>query len=311
MKKVLIIDQMHASICPMLEEIGYAPTYLPEVTRKEILSTISDFEGIIVRSKTQINKELLDKATKLKFIGRAGAGVDQIDVKEVEKKGIVLLNAPEGNRDALGEHTVGLLLSLTNKITCADKEIRSFIWDREGNRGNEIGGLTIGLFGYGNMAKAFAQRLVSFGCKVLAYDKYKTDFSDEFAQESSLEKIQQEADIFSLHTPLTEETNKFINEKFIAKFKKNIWLVNTSRGEIVPIKDVLKLLGTGKLKGCALDVLEKEKFDLLSENEQKNYQILFEKKNVVLTPHVAGWSVESYRRINEVLIGKIKELGDV
>jgi len=307
MKKVLIIDEMHESICPLIEGIGYLPVYSPKITREEILQEIGEYEGLIIRSKTIIDEELLNKAVHLKFIGRAGAGLDQIDVTAVESRNISIFNAPEGNRDALGEHTVGLLLALTNKIVIADKEVRTFSWNREKNRGFEIGELTIGLFGYGNMAKAFAKRLKGFGCKIFAYDKYKTGFSDEYVKEATLEELQKIADVFSLHTPLTNETKGLINQRFLEKFNKNIWLVNTSRGEIVPTKDVLTLLESGKLKGAALDVLENEKMNGLTIKEHQIYKALFERNNVVLSPHVAGWSFESYKKINEVLIQKIKE----
>ena len=306
MKKVLIIDKMHDSISSMLEEIGYVPTYSPDITRKEILEIIGGFDGIIIRSKTSIDKELLDRGSHLKFIARAGAGIDQIDIDEVNNKGIKLFNAPEGNRDALGEHAVGLLLALTNNIVKADKEVREFIWDREGNRGHEIGSLTIGLFGYGNMAEAFAQRLSGFGCEILAYDKFKTGYSDDFVKEVTLDDLQKRSDVLSLHTPLTALTKGFINKDFIEMFQKDIWLLNTSRGEVVSVEDVLSLLKSGKIKGAALDVLEKEKFMLLDEHETKMYNSLFEQANVILSPHVAGWTFESYRKINEVLIDKIK-----
>jgi D-3-phosphoglycerate dehydrogenase len=306
MKKVLIIDEMHESISSMLEEIAYQPTYLPTITRQEILDIIGDFEGIIIRSKTNIDKEILNKATNLKFIGRAGAGIDLIDIKEVEKRKIILFNAPEGNRDALAEHTIGLLLALTNNIVKADKQVRGFHWERESNRGHEIGNLTVGLFGYGNMAQAFAKRLSSFGCKVLAYDKYKTNYANEFAQESTIEEIQEKANILSLHTPLTSETNGYINLSFFQKFKNNIWFLNTSRGEIAPIRDVLTLLETGKIRGASLDVLQKEKFNLLTTEEKITYELLFKQPNVIFSPHVAGWSFESYLKINEVLVTKIK-----
>lgn len=299
---------MHLSIESMLKEIGYTTVYAPKITREEILSCIPNFEGLIIRSKTTIDKELLDKANSLKFIGRAGAGLDQIDVLEVEKKGIHLVNAPEGNRDALGEHAMGLLLSLTNNIVKANQEVTNFIWDREGNRGSEISNLTIGLFGYGNMAQSFAKRLKSFGCKILAYDKYRSNYSDEYTQQASLEQIQQEADVLSLHTPLTNETKAFINLDFLNHFKKNIWLINTSRGEIVPVKDTLTLLNNGKIKGASLDVLEKEKFNTLSKGEKETYNELFQLTNVIITPHIAGWSFESYQKINHVLTEKIKNL---
>ncbi len=308
MKKILIIDDMHESIVPLLTELGFDVDYLPEINRDEVLESISIYQGLILRSKLLVDKAILDRAEQLEFIARAGAGLDKIDLDEVSKRGIKLLNAPEGNRDALGEHTLGLLLSLTNNIVKSDREIRRFTWDREGNRGYEIGGKTVGLLGYGNMAQAFAKRLKPFGCEILAYDKYKVNYSDQFVKESSLEEIKERADIFSIHTPLTPETRGLVDHDFLSSFKKPFWLLNTARGEIIPIIDLLNFLNEGKILGASLDVLENEKIRKMSESEKKHYNELFEKHNVILTPHVAGWSFESYRRINDVLVSKIKNI---
>ena len=201
-----------------------------------------------------------------------------------------------------------MLLGLMNNIGKSDHDVRKFLWQREENRGFEVGGLTIGLFGYGNMASAFAQRIKGFGCEVLAYDKYKTNYSDEYVQESTLEEITERADVFSLHTPLTYETKGVINYDFLKKFKKPIWFINTSRGEVAPVKDILKLLNENSIKGAALDVLEVEKFDKLNSEQKEVYESLFKLPNVILSPHVAGWSFESYRKINEVLVSKIISL---
>ena len=308
MKKILIIDDMHESIVPLLTQLGFDVDYLPKINRDEVLESISVYQGLILRSKLLVDKSILDRAEQLQFIARAGAGLDKIDLDEVSKRGIKLLNAPEGNRDALGEHTLGLLLSLTNNIVKSDREIRRFTWDREGNRGYEIGGKTVGLLGYGNMAQAFAKRLKPFGCEILAYDKYKVNYSDQFVKESSLEEIKERADIFSIHTPLTPETRGLVDHDFLSSFKKPFWLLNTARGEIIPIIDLLNFLNEGKILGASLDVLENEKIRKMSESEKKHYNELFEKHNVILTPHVAGWSFESYRRINDVLVSKIKNI---
>ena len=299
---------MHESIVPLLTELGFDVDYLPKINRDEVLESISVYQGLILRSKLLVDKSILDRAEQLQFIARAGAGLDKIDLDEVSKRGIKLLNAPEGNRDALGEHTLGLLLSLTNNIVKSDREIRRFTWDREGNRGYEIGGKTVGLLGYGNMAQAFAKRLKPFGCEILAYDKYKVNYSDQFVKESSLEEIKERADIFSIHTPLTPETRGLVDHDFLSSFKKPFWLLNTARGEIIPIIDLLNFLNEGKILGASLDVLENEKIRKMSESEKKHYNELFEKHNVILTPHVAGWSFESYRRINDVLVSKIKNI---
>lgn len=304
-KKCLIIDDMHESIVPLLAEIGFEATYAPGITREEILAQIGDYEGVLVRSKTTIDKEFVDHAQKLKFIGRAGAGLDKIDVEYVESKGIEILNAPEGNRDALAEHAVGMLLNLLNKINAADQEVRKWIWDREGNRGVELSDKTVGIIGYGYMGQAFVQRLRAFDCRILVYDKFKKGFGTKTVEEANLDKIFQKADILSLHVPLTPETKGWINKDFIQNFRKDIYVLNTARGEILPLSDLLELLDSGKVLGAALDVLEKEKFDQLSQEERARFENLFKRKNVLLSPHVAGWTFASYKRINEVLVSKI------
>lgn len=304
-KKCLIIDDMHESIVSLLAEIGFEATYAPGITREEILAQIGDYEGVLVRSKTTIDKEFVDHAKKLKFIGRAGAGLDKIDVEYVESKGIEILNAPEGNRDALAEHAVGMLLNLLNKINAADQEVRNWIWDREGNRGVELSDKTVGIIGYGYMGQAFVQRLRAFDCRILVYDKFKKGFGTKTVEEASLDKLFQKADILSLHVPLTPETKGWINKDFIQNFRKEIYILNTARGEILPLTDLLELLDSGKVLGAALDVLEKEKFDQLSEDERARFESLFKRKNVLLSPHVAGWTFASYKRINEVLVSKI------
>ena len=296
---------MHESIVSLLAEIGIEATYAPGISREEILNTIGDYEGILVRSKTTIDKELIDHAQNLEFIGRAGAGLDKIDVEYVESKNIEILNAPEGNRDALAEHAVGLLLSLLNKINAADQEVRNWIWDREGNRGIELSDKTVGIIGYGNMGQAFVQRLRAFDCRILVYDKFKKGFGTKKVEEVSLEKLFAKSDILSLHVPLTPETKSWINKEFIESFRKDIYILNTARGEIMPVQDLLDLMDYGKVLGAALDVLEKEKFDQLTDEERQRFEKLFSKKNVVLSPHVAGWTYASYKRINEVLVSKI------
>jgi D-3-phosphoglycerate dehydrogenase len=306
--RIIIVDEMHSSIQPGLEQIGCEVDYKPDITRAELLERIEHYFGIIIRSKTTLDQELLDKAIQLRFIARAGAGVDKIDMDICQKRGIRILNAPEGNRDALGEHAVGMLLALLNKIHTADSQIRHGIWDREGNRGIEIQGKTIGIMGYGNMGSAFARRLASFDCTLLAYDKYKKEYSDAVVKECEMEEIYSLSDILSLHVPLTDETYQFYNTNFFQRFEKSIYLVNTARGSILPIKDLINLLDEGKILGAALDVLENEKISVLSGLEKQFFKNLISRDNVILTPHVGGWSVESYKKINDVLMGKIKTL---
>jgi D-3-phosphoglycerate dehydrogenase len=290
----------------MLEQISIHADYNPKMSRAEILDVIGNYEGIIIRSKTTIDKELLSKAIKLKFIARAGAGMDQIDLEEAKVRNIVLINAPEGNRDAVGEHCLGMMLALLNKICHSDIQVRKGIWDREGNRGYEIKGKTIGLIGYGFMGRAVAEKLKSFQCKVIAYDKYKKNFSDEYAREVSEKQIFEETDILSMHIPLNTETRGMCNENYFKKFAKEIWFINTSRGEIVPLSALHRVLKSGKLRGAALDVLENEKLNTFKTEELHDFNELIASDKVLLTPHVAGWTYESYVRINEILIHKIK-----
>ncbi|WMJ74521.1 NAD(P)-dependent oxidoreductase [Cytophagaceae bacterium ABcell3] len=306
--KCLIIDQMHDSIVPLLEGIDVQVDYRPDITREEVLNIIADYDGIIVRSKTKLDVDFFDRATHLKFIARAGAGLDQIDTKEAFKRKIFMLNASEGNRDALGEHALGMLLCLMNKMHLGDRQVRHGIWDREGNRGYEIGGKTIGLIGYGHMGRAFARKVKSFDCKVLAYDKYLNNFSDDFVIESDMEAIYSEADILSLHVPLNSETRFLVNGAYLSRFKKNIWLLNTARGEVVDTKFLPELLSSGKILGAALDVLENEKLKTLSAGQLETFKLLAASEKVLLTPHVGGWTFESYEKINAVLVKKIKEV---
>ena len=304
-KKCLIADEMHQSILELIAQIGFEPTYLPKISRTELIEKIGDFEGLIIRSKTDVDKEVLDKAQKLEFICRAGAGLDKIDVQYAESKGIEILNAPEGNRDALAEHAMAILLNLLNNVNRADKEVRNWIWNREANRGVELSDKTVGIIGFGNMGQAFVQRLRSFGPRILVYDKYIKGFGTRQVEETNLDKIFDKADILSVHIPLNPETKAWMNEGFFNKFRKDIYLLNTARGEIIPLKSIVNLLDSGKLLGVALDVLEKEKFDHLTDDQRHDFENLFARENVVLSPHVGGWTHASYRRINEVLIGKI------
>ncbi|WKV10663.1 NAD(P)-dependent oxidoreductase [Marivirga harenae] len=306
--KVLIIDEMHESIIPLLNEIKLEVDYMPKIERHDIISIIGNYDGLIVRSKTPIDEALLGNAQKLKFVGRAGAGVDNVEVEALKKRKIQLINAPEGNRDALAEHAIGMILTLFNKINIADQEVRNGIWDREGNRGVELMGKTIGLIGYGNMGEAFAKRLSSFGCKILAYDSEKTGFSNEYVKEVNLEEIFKEAQILSLHIPMNLQNKGLINYEFLNKFSNLDYLINTSRGEVLVLKDLLKLLKDGEIKGAALDVLENEKIRSLASEELSVFQEITQLKQVLFTPHVAGWSFESYEKINKILYHKIKKL---
>ena len=305
-KKVLIIDKMHESIFSMLSEIGLEADYRPEISGEEIQSIIGEYEILFVRSKITVDDNFLSHASHLKVIGRAGAGIDQLDMDALERRGIVLINAPEGNRDAVAEHAVGMLLCLMNKMLIADTQVRSGIWDREGSRGIELAQKTVGIIGFGYMGQAFAQRLKGFGCNILAHDKFKTGFGDVEVKESSMEEIWQEADILSLHIPLTAENRGLVNLDYLNRFKKDIFIINTARGEILPLKDLRLALENGKVKGAALDVLENEKLHQLSASQKENFDYLVKSQKVIFTPHVAGWTHESYVKINRTLVEKLK-----
>ncbi len=308
-KRILILDKMHRSIGPMLSEIGWDADYRPAITRKEILEIIPEYEGLIIRSKTSVDKELIDKATRLKLVARAGAGLDQIDRNALEDRNIQLINAPEGNRSALGEHAVGMLLSLMHNVNRAANEMKAGVWKREANRGIELAEKTVGIYGYGYMGSAFAEKLSGFGCRVIAYDKFKEDFGSRQVQEVSLEHFEQETEILSIHVPLTSETRMLFTADNLRKYPKLKFIINTARGEVLSMKGVLELLEEGRLLGAGLDVLENEKIDQLTTDEKALYDALARREDVILTPHIAGWTFESYVRINEVIVKKMVELG--
>lgn len=306
MKRILIVDDLHPLFMERLRKAGHTCDYRPDIAYGECEQSLGTYEGLVVRSKFRVGKELLEHAGRLEFIARAGAGMDNIDEAAAEQKRIVLLNAPEGNRDAVGEHALGMLLSLLNNLRKGDAEIRSGTWDREGNRGTELMGKTVGIVGYGYMGQRFARKLSGLDVNVIAYDKYKTAFSDEFARETDMEEIFRESDVLSLHVPLTAETRGMVGEAYLDAFKKSIFFINTSRGGTADTQAVLERMREGKVAGAALDVLEVEKFPSLAQ--QPWFSGLVACGKILLSPHVAGWSVESYRRISEVLARKVLEL---
>lgn len=301
-RSILIADEVHPSLFAMLDEAGFTYTYVPKITRSELIQQLTPFDGLIIRSKTTVDEDVLLHAPNLRFIGRAGAGLDLIDLDATERRGIRVFHAGEGNRDAVAEHTVGMLLALLVNIVKADREVRQGIWDREGNRGYELGSLTVGLIGYGNNGRATAQRLSGFGCRVLAFDKFRTDYGDAFAQEATVDQIMAEADVLSLHVPLTDETRMMISDRFVEQFAKPFYLINIARGEITSLAALVRGLESGKVRGACLDVLENEKLAKLTPDQQASFDYLRQSDRVVLTPHIAGWTHESYVRINEVLV---------
>lgn len=304
----LVIDPMHESLFEMMTGIGWQVDYKPNITRDEIKAIHTGYDGLIVRSKTTIDRDLLGPLPTLKLVGRAGAGLDNMDLAYMEEKGIHVLHASEGNRDAVGEYAVGALLSLLRNIPRGDQQVRQSVWDREGNRGEEIMGKTIGIVGYGNMGQSFARRLSGFGCNVLTFDKYKTRYDDAHARAVSMETLREESDILSLHIPLTAETRMMVNAEYLKAFKKRIVFVNTARGEIVSLTDLVEVMAQGQVRGAVLDVLENEKLDKLTPNQRQAFNLLANRSDVILSPHIAGWTFESHVKINVALVQKIEAL---
>ena len=305
--KILIIDEMHLSIIDLLEKEGHQVDYEPKISRSEILEKVAGYHGLVIRSKTSMDRELLEKASQLQFIARAGAGLDQIDLEYLVERGIKLFHAAKGNRDAVAEHAIGGLLALFNHVIKADSEVRKGIWDREGNRGHELKGKTVGIMGYGNMGSQFAKRLKGFGVRVMAYDKYKLGFGSDEVEEVIWEKVKAEADVLSLHIPLTSETRNFFTYEELKSFSKPFWLINTARGEVISFEVLNRALDEGILKGAVLDVLENEKFKKFTDKQKEEFVRLAARDNVIFSPHVAGWTFESYEKINKVLVNRIKK----
>lgn len=309
--KILHIDSNNPIMMEQLQEAGFTNHEDFKSTKQEIEAKIQDYHGIIIRSRFNIDKTFLDKATNLQFIARVGAGLESIDTDYAESKNIALIAAPEGNRNAVAEHSLGMILSLFNKLNQADKEIRSGHWNREKNRGHELDGKTIGIIGYGNMGKSFAKKLRGFDVEVLCYD-IKENVSNVNAKQVSLEELQQKSDVLSLHIPWTPETDKLINSKYINAFSKPFWLINTSRGKNVVTADLVEALKSGKILGAGLDVLEYEKlsFETLFEEDSipEAFQYLLESDKVILSSHIAGWTFESHVKLAQVIVDKIKAL---
>ncbi len=306
--KILHLDTNHSLMIAQLAEKGFQNDEDYTSSKVDIQDKIAQYDGIILRSRFSIDREFLEKATNLKFIGRVGAGLENIDIEFAESKGIMLISSPEGNRNAVGEHTLGLLLALLNKFKKANREIEQGKWLREENRGSELDYKTVGIIGYGNMGKSFAKKLRGFDCKVICYD-IKPNVGDENAQQVSLETFFQEAEVVSLHTPQTPQTMKMVNADFINRFSNSFWFLNTARGKSVVTTDLVAALQSGKVLGAGLDVLEYEKSSFedffTDENLPKAFKYLLEADNVILTPHIAGWTIESKAMLAQVIVDKI------
>ena len=303
--KILLLDKNHPLITEQLSEKGFVLEEDFSSSYEQVLEKIHLYEGVIIRSRIPLDAHFLEKAKNLKFIARVGAGMENIDIAKAQELGIKLINSPEGNKDAVAEHVIATLLVLMNRLFISSNEVKKGIWLREENRGEEILGKTFGIIGYGNMGKAVAKRLSGFGCKTIFYD-IKPNLSDEFATQVSLQELQENADILSLHTPLTEDTLYMIDEEFISKMKKNFYFINTARGKNLKTSALVNALKSGKIKGACLDVLEYEKtsFENL-EMKNEDLEYLLNSEKAIITPHIAGWTHESKIKLAQVIVDKI------
>ena len=306
--KVLHLDTNHPLLIDQLTALGFENHEDYNRSKEEIEQKIHEYDGIIIRSRFTIDQQFLDKAANLKFIGRVGAGLENIDTKYAKQKDVFLASAPEGNRNAVGEHTLGMLLSLMNKLNKAHREVRKGQWDREGNRGVELDGKTVGILGYGNMGKAFAKKLKGFDVEIICYDIIG-GVGDENARQVGIMEFQQKSDVVSLHVPQSESTVGMINTDFIEGFHKPFWFLNTARGKCVVTEDLVKGLKSGKVLGAGLDVLEYEKksFENMFLQKPKAFKYLRKAKNVTLSPHVAGWTFESKEKLAQTIVDKIQK----
>lgn len=302
---ILIIDDLHPVFFQYINRSDINLNYQPEISAVDVANSLKEIEILILRSKVRVDEKLCKNANKLKLVIRAGSGMDNIDIEWLDKKRIRVINTPEANRVSVAEQAAGMLLALMSNIVKGNSEVKSNIWNREDNRGEELFGKTIGIIGFGNTGSEFAKVISGFGVNIFAYDKYKSGFSNNYVQEVEMDSIFNQSDIVSLHIPLTIETRYLVNEDYISKFKKSIRLLNTSRGEIVKTSDIINAIEVGKIKGFASDVLENEKINSLNKNEKTEFLKLCSFKNVIITPHIAGWTKESYKKISEAIAQKI------
>ncbi len=306
--RVLFIDTVHSILEERLTKKGFICIDGTQWTKEKCFNKIDKFQGIVVRSRFPIDAEFLNAASNLKFIARSGAGLENIDLETAKKNGVTCFNAPEGNRNAVGEHALGMLLALFNNLCRGNTEVRKGIWKREENRGVELDGKTVGIIGYGNNGRAFAKKLYGFDVDVLAYDKYKSDYGDQFANAASMKEIFEQADVISFHIPQNEETLFMAGEEFFKQFKKPIYVINLARGKIIKSSDLLKGLQETSILGACLDVLEYEKASFektLAADDNPEFKTLLEMENVIFSPHVGGWTHESYFKLSDVLADKV------
>ena len=305
MNKIIITAKAHELLKDTLKKKGFEVIYAPTILYDELYNEMNGVEGLVITTRIKVDANLIDKGSDLKWIGRLGSGMELIDVKHAEGKGIKCISSPEGNRNAVAEHALAMLLSLMNKINSVQKELKEGKWLRDESRGTELSGKTIGIIGYGNTGRAFAQLLQSFNVTVLAYDKYKFGFSKDQIKEASLDQVGRYADVISFHIPLTEETHYLANHDFFQSLKQKPWILNTSRGQVVNTKDLKNAILNGAIAGAGLDVLENEKLSSFTTEEQALFEWLIDQPNVIITPHIAGYSHEAFLKMSEVLLQKL------
>ncbi|HUX84226.1 MAG TPA: NAD(P)-dependent oxidoreductase [Chitinophagaceae bacterium] len=304
-RKVLVTAKVHPYLTDTLTEKGYQVLYQPAITYEELFHNVHGCVGLVVTTRLSVDRHILDNGVKLEWIGRLGSGMEMIDVEYASKQGIRCVSSPEGNCDAVGELAVGMLISLYRNILKSNLELRRGVWEREKNRGSEIGEKTIGIIGYGFTGTAFANKLRGFGCTVLAYDKFRKGFGNPSVTESSLEEIFRKADVVSLHVPLSPDTRHMVDARFLQSFSAPVILINTSRGSVVHTAELVEMLKAGKVEGACLDVLENEKLETMTQPEQEQFKYLLNAPNVVLTPHIAGYSHEASFRMASILLRKL------